>query len=216
MVIENAMHLYIADYNYSSWSMRAQLVLVESGLPFEESVIGLRLPDTKTKIAAVTPNRKVPALLIEDTLVWDSLAIAETIAERTGTGWPKAWQDRAQARSLSAEMHSGFTLVRQNLPMDIFSRSPRAQSFRLDDACSPELLAEIARLSQIFESARGPFLFGDWCIADAFFAPVVTRFLTYKVPVSTGVQRYFDAAMKRPSVEQWVKKAQSETAVFPY
>ena len=196
--------------------MRAGLVLAESGLSFVETVIGLRQPDTKAKIAAVAPNRKVPALLIEGTLVWDSLAIAETIAERTGTGWPTTWQDRSQARALCAEMHSGFVLVRQNLPMDIFSRSPRAQTFRVDDSSPADLHGEIERFGQILEAARGPFLFGEWSIADAFFAPVVTRFLTYQVPVTTGIQRYFDAVMKRPSVAQWVQKAKSETAIFHY
>jgi glutathione S-transferase len=198
--------LVIGNKNYSSWSLRPWLALKMAEVPFEEIRVVLSRPTTTADILRYSPSARVPCLLDGNLRVWDSLAICEYVNERYASGrmWPTDVQARAQARSVAAEMHSSFAALRGNLPMDIRGRLPergRAAQQRSDVA------ADIKRVQEIWQTcldaSGGPFLFGAFSIADAFYAPVVTRFITYVVtlaPTSNGyVQRMLDLAPLR----QW-------------
>jgi glutathione S-transferase len=207
--------LVIGNKNYSSWSMRPWLQLKESSIPFEEVRIPLFSGGSwKQEIAGFTPAGKVPALVDGDVAVWDSLAIMEYVREREGKaiGWPTAPNVRAVARSVSAEMHSGFTALRSELPMNIRMRKPRRPE-ELSDACR----ADIARVDALWSSARqrygndGPWLFGRLSIADLMFAPVATRFVTYGIAVSAEAQRFVDQIHTLPSLREWSEGAANET-----
>lgn len=202
--------LVVGTKRYSSWSLRPYLALKQAGLPFDEVVIKLRQPDTKTHILEHSPSGKVPLLKDGDLLVWDSLAICDYVAELACAVplWPESKAARAVARSVSAEMHSGFVPLRQNLPMDL------AQDFPLPEL-PEEAQADIARIQSLWEDCRqrfgaaGPFLFGRWSIADAMYAPVATRFKTYGVPLSPVAQAYVEATYVLPAMVEWIAAAQA-------
>jgi glutathione S-transferase len=204
--------LYVGDKNLSSWSLRAYLALAHAGVAFEEVIIRLDRPDTAERILAASPSGRVPALLDGAVHVWDSLAICEHVAERfpSATLWPADVSARAHARSISAEMHAGFADLRREMPMNIVARTPREPS--------PGAARDIGRLLSIWSecrgrhAARGPFLFGAFSIADAMFAPVVTRFVTYGVPVSGDVRAYMDAILALPAMQRWTADAVAEVA----
>jgi len=211
--------LFIGSKNFSSWSLRPWLAMKTAGLPFEEKLIALRTPETKGKIAAHSPSGKVPALRIEDggtsRTVWDSLAILETLAERHPgalSWWPKDEAARSHARSISAEMHSGFPDVRNVLPMEIAARKPTPA---LDNAVQ----AQIARIVAIWSSALerpsqdGGFLFGPFSIADAMYAPVVTRFETYGIHLPAIAQAYSQRILALPGLREWEAAAKRESGV---
>jgi glutathione S-transferase len=205
------MKLVIGDKNYSSWSMRPWLLLTHFGIPFEEVLIELDQPGTKAAILSFSASGKVPCLISEDgEAVWDSLAIAETLAERfpQHAMWPRDANARAQARSVSAEMHSGFAELRTHMPMAIRSSKPGA-------GATPGALADIARIDALWnaclDASGGPFLFGEFTIADAMFAPVVMRFNSYAPPLSAKAAAYAARVTALPAVAAWIEAARRET-----
>jgi len=218
------MKLYIGNKNYSSWSMRGGVLLAAFGIPFEE--VKLRLDygnpasDWHRVIATITPTRQVPVLVEDDGFtVWDTLAIAEYIADRHPDKaiWPRDARVRARARSLCAEMHAGFTRLRTVCPMNIEAFFPEVGA-RLwaEDAV---LRADVARLDAAWSDALGasggPFLFGEFSAADAFFAPVAIRLSRYGLPVSDKAAAYRDALLAHPAVEDWIADALREQDFLP-
>src|SRR6202047_4376621 len=202
---EMTLKLVIGNKNYSSWSMRPWLALHANNIPFEEVVIPLYTGAAdKQRILDVSRAGKVPILVDGDVTVWDSLAIIEYLAERFPEKrlWPETSAQRAHARSVSAEMHSGFAALRNECGMNLH-RPVRAIEL------SEDARANIARIEDIWADCRkrygrsGPFLFGSFGAADAMFAPVVHRFRTYAVAVSEETQRYMDAMMALPALAEW-------------
>ncbi|MBF5043003.1 glutathione S-transferase family protein [Aggregicoccus sp. 17bor-14] len=210
--------LVVGSKNYSSWSLRPYLALAHTGQPFEEVVIALDAPDTAANIARHSPSGKVPALRHGELTVWDSLAICEYVAElfpQAGL-WPKDAAARAVARSVSAEMHSGFLALRQNCPMNIRARKPGV------GLQAPGVAQDIARIQQLWRECRtrygagGPFLFGAFSIADAMYAPVLHRFVTYGVALDAQLSAYRDAVLQLPSMQAWTKASLAEPPVGKY
>lgn len=203
--------LLIGDKNLSSWSLRPWLALRVAGLPFEEINIRLGQPETKAKILQHSPNGKVPCLIEGDLLIWDSLAICEYAAELAPELWPANAAVRAEARAISAEMHAGFTGLRQNMPMNIWANLPGTGH-------TPEVDADIARIVAVWESCRarhgesGPFLFGTFSVADAMYAPVVWRFNTYAVDVPAASRDWMNAMLALPAMHEWRAAAAIEIA----
>ena len=205
------MKLVIGDRNYSSWSLRPWLVLKQCGLPFEETTIRLREPGTKAEILKHSPSGKVPCLIDGDVVIWDSLAICEYLAEKFPTLWPASSKVRAEARSVCAEMHSGFSALRHSMPMEIHASKPF-------DGRTAEVAADIARIVGIWENCRkrfaqnGPFLFGHFTNADAMFAPVVWRFLTYAVELPPASRAWVEAMCALPAMQEWRAAAVAEVS----
>ncbi|WP_153099154.1 glutathione S-transferase family protein [Paraburkholderia hayleyella] len=204
------MKLVIGDKNYSSWSMRAWLLLKHFDIPFTEIPIELHEADSTAEILTYSPSGKVPCLIGEGGLrVWDSLAIAETLAEHFPQHalWPRDALRRSQARSISAEMHSGFTDLRANMWMDIRGSFP-------GQGVTPGVLADIARIETLWstclEAHGGPFLYGEFCIADAMYAPVVMRFNTWQPALSPVAASYAARVTALPAVATWIREAQNE------
>ena len=203
--------IVIGNRNYSSWSLRAWLALDHTGAPFEAVMIPLSRPETKGAILRNSPAGKVPVLRHGDLTVWDSLAICEYLAEvfpEAGL-WPAAADARAVARAVSAEMHSGFVALRSNMPMNVrASLAGRGHT--------PDVDADIARIVEIWETCRrrfggeGAFLFGSFSVADAMFAPVVSRFKTYDVDLSEECRAYADAVLALPAMQAWAVAARDE------
>jgi glutathione S-transferase len=202
--------LYVGNRNYSSWSLRGSLLVRQSGLDCEEIVIPLDLEDSRARIAAVSPSGRVPVLHVEGLVVWDTLAIAEFLHERCPAAqlWPRPARARALARSVSAEMHSGFAALRSQMPMDVRGRHsvPR----------TPELEEDIARVDALWSACRnahdgdGTYLFGAWSAADAMYAPVVSRFLSYGVQLSPIASAYAAAVWKWPALASLTAEAAAE------
>jgi glutathione S-transferase len=209
--------LVIGNKNYSSWSMRPWLALRANDVPFEEVFIPLYTenPADKDRILSFTRSGKVPCLIDGDVTVWDSLSIIEYVAERfPGTKlWPEDRAARAHARSISAEMHSGFLPLRNECGMNLH-RPVRGV------ALSPDARANVARIDQIWSECRarhgksGPFLFGSFGAADAMFAPVVHRFRSYAVDVSSVAKAYMEAMMALPAFAEWTRAGLAETLVI--
>jgi glutathione S-transferase len=208
--------IYIGNKNYSSWSLRGWLMLKQTGAAFEEVVIPLGPIGTRTPaIRAHSPSARVPALHHRDLVVWDSLAIGEYLAELFPKAhlWPEDREARAIARSVSAEMHSGFASMRSAMSMNL----RRAES---KVPISPAVAEDIARIFAIWSECRkrygkgGPFLFGALSIADAMFAPVTTRFQTYGVDMDEGARAYVDAIRALPAMREWTDAAHRETTVI--
>ena len=204
------MRLVIGNKNYSSWSLRAWLPLKHLGVPFEEERVALFEPGYKERILAYSPGGKVPVLIDGPTTVWESLAIGEYLAEKfPALGlWPGDSTQRARARALSAEMHAGFASLRSAMPMNIRSKYP-------GKGHSPEVDADISRVTAIWseclQRSGGPFLFGGFSLADAMYAPVATRFVTYAVDLSAPAQSYVDHIWSLPAMRQWREAAERET-----
>jgi glutathione S-transferase len=208
--------LVIGNKNYSSWSMRPWLALRANNIAFEEVFVPLYTGDAdKQRILAVTRSGKVPALVDGDLTVWDSLAIIEYAAERFPEArlWPEDRAARAHARSISAEMHSGFMALRNECGMNLH-RPVKAI------ALSPDARANIARIEQIWTECRqryeksGPFLFGAFSGADAMFAPVVHRFRTYAIEVGPQAADYMTTMMALPAFQEWTRDGLAETIVI--
>jgi len=200
------MLLVIGNKNYSSWSLRPWIALKMLGVPFDEKRIALRRPETKAEILRYSAAGHVPILRDGDTVVWDSLAILEYLAERHPQLWPADRAQRAKARAISAEMHSGFPHLREHMSMNTRKRYP-------GQGRTPEVLAEIARIDAIWSEAKGPFLFGNFTAADAMYAPVVLRFRTYEVEVRK--KSYRDAMLALPAMREWVEAAEREPESIP-
>lgn len=203
--------LVIGNKNYSSWSMRPWLALVASGIAFTEVRVLLDRDDTATNIARYSDSGRVPVLVAGPTTVWDSLAICEYLAEQFPDHhlWPQDVAARATARSVCAEMHSGFAGLRSAMSMNIKAHFPgRGRTAAAQ--------ADIGRISEIWEDCLSryghhEFLFGDFSIADAFFAPVVMRFRTYGVVLAPALNAYCDRICAHPAVARWVREALAET-----
>ncbi len=199
--------LYVGSKRYASWSLRPYLALAHAGVPHETKTILLDRPATKAEILAVNPAGKVPVLHHDGLVIWDSLAICEYVHELAGNLWPADRAQRARARAMSAEMHAGFAALRKAMPMDIGGHKP-------GHGHTPEALADAARIKTIWSEALaasgGPFLFGTFTIADAMFAPVVTRFVTYAVGVDATHRRYMDAILALPAMQVWQQGAAAE------
>ncbi|HZW11800.1 MAG TPA: glutathione S-transferase family protein [Noviherbaspirillum sp.] len=202
--------LVIGNKNYSSWSMRPWLVMKAFGIPFEEVRIALGQPDTSMRIGQYSSAGKVPVLIDGETVVWDSTAICEYLAEQFPDKglWPRDVRARATARSICAEMHSGFSALRTAMWMNIRARFP-------GKGRTPGAQGDIARICEIWEnclarSGQHQFLFGDFSIADAYYAPVVMRFRTYGVWLAPALQAYVDRVVAHPAVAQWMREAMEE------
>ena len=202
--------LYLANKNYSSWSLRAWLVMKRTGADFAEEVIPIRQAESRQTILRHSPSGKLPALDHQGMLVWDSLAIAEFLAETYPNAqlWPKDAAARAAARAVSAEMHSGFLDLRRTMPMNVRSHFPGRE-------ITPETQADINRISAIWRECRkqhggGDFLFGAFSIADAFFAPVASRFKTYGIELEESARAYADTLLNLPEMQDWAEAAGNE------
>jgi glutathione S-transferase len=210
--------LVIGNKNYSSWSLRPWVLMRHFGIPFEE--LKLRFDFTPGSgfyraLAAHTPAGHVPVLLDDDGFaVWDTLAIVETLAERHPEHaiWPRDARQRARARSLCAEMHSGFGALREHCPQNIEASLPEVGARLL--ARQPGVARDLDRLVQMWTgqlaASGGPFLFGDFCAADAYFAPVCGRIRTYALPVPPEVSAYIARVFAAPGMADWVSEALAE------
>ena len=208
--------LVIGNKNYSSWSLRPWLVLKQFGIPFTEIRIPLYGSDAKANILRHSPSGKVPVLHDGDITVWDSLAICEYLAERFPQQqlWPAQPAARALARAICAEMHSGFADMRQHMTMNIRGHFP-------GKGMTPEVAQDIERIQSIWRDclarfgASGPYLFGAFSIADAFFAPVVLRFVTYTPVLEKPTRAYMAALLELPALQEWIAAAKAETESIP-
>ncbi|PKF48844.1 glutathione S-transferase, partial [Enterovibrio nigricans] len=207
------MKLIIANKNYSTWSLRGWLVLRAFDVDFDEVEMPLFIPEFYDEIAKYSGAAKVPVLVDSDVAVWDSLAICEYVndAYLAGKGWPDNVVDRAKARAISAEMHSGFTALRNEMPMNIRARRKVSPS--------QDCLNDIARIDEMWANqmkefgAKGGWLFGDYSIADVMYAPLVLRFITYGVTLSAEAQRYAGHALKSAALQQWVEESKKDTSI---
>ena len=202
--------LYVWNYNYSSWSMRAGLALRQTGAPFREVSVQGEGADTAA-LKARSPSGRFPVLEHGTELIWDSLAIGEYLHELFPNAglWPSAGHARAHARSMVAEMHSGFEALRSALPMNIAKRYPGFYK-------TSTVRREIARITEMWQTCLdrfggdGPYLFGSFGLADAFFAPVVMRFISYDVQLSPALMNYVAAVQTQAFVKDWIAQSQTE------
>ena len=210
--------LYIGNKNYSSWSMRPWVLLKQAGIPFEEVMVRFDSfdadSDFKKMLGPVNPVGKVPVLVDEGFAVWDTLAIAEYVAEAFPDKnlWPVDAKARARARSVCAEMHSGFTGLRSNCPMNIEASLPHIGQlvWRDKPAVRTDVARVIAMWSALLQEHGGPMLFGNFSVADAYFAPVCMRLKTYALPVTPVVAAYIERVCALPGVKAWIDGALAE------
>ncbi len=210
--------LYVGNKNYSSWSMRPWVLLKQAGIPFEEVKLRFDSFDAtstfKQAVHSVTPVGKVPVLLDGDLAIWDTLAIAEYLAEQFPDKklWPSATKARARARSICAEMHSGFGALRSHCPMNI--EADLAETGKLIWRDQPAVRADVQRItrmwSELLTSHSGPMLFGGFSIADAYFAPVAMRLTSYALPVPGDIRAYIERLSALPGVKAWIDDARAE------
>ena len=203
--------LYIGNKNYSSWSLRPWLLMKHFAIPFTEHMVSVAGRDYNPALKPLAGNARVPCLHEDGFQVWDSLAIAETLAERHPEMWPADPRARARARSICAEMHSGFAKLRTAMPMNL--------KFKLKGKpATPEVQRDIDRVIEIWQEARtqfatadGPWLFGRFSIADAMFAPIVCRFDVYNVNLPPLAAIYRDALLAHPAMQEWTAAAVQES-----
>lgn len=220
------LQLVIGNKNYSSWSLRPWLALRTLGLAFEE--IPLRFdgfgPEAqfKQRLRQFTPSGKVPVLVQDGVAVWDSLAIAETLADAFPQAgiWPRALAQRAQARGLCADIHGGFTALRQHCPMNVSARLPAvgAKIWREQADVRDDVHALVQRCAELLQHSPGPMLFGPFSMADAYLAPVWLRLQTYALPCTlpTSVQRYVQRVLALPALQEWCAAAAAEHDFVPF
>ncbi len=207
--------IYIGNKNYSSWSLRAWLMLKQTGAAFAEEVIPLSDANTRASILRHSPSGKVPALRHGDQVIWESLAIGEYLAEIFPDAriWPASAKARAAARAVSLEMHAGFAALRSHLPMNLRSSFPNR-------GVTPDAQADINRIAAAWRDCRkrfgegGDFLFGHATIADAMYAPVVSRLRTYKIALDEEAQRYADQLWTLPAMQEWAAAARNEPMII--
>jgi glutathione S-transferase len=201
--------LVIGNKNYSPWSLRPWLFMKHISLEFQEFLIPLDTPETREQIDRYTPSGRVPVLRQGTLCVWDSLAICEYVAELSGRGWPQARETRAVARAVCAEMHSGFSTLRSLWPMNARARNRRT-------AVPVALEADIERIDEIWNDCRGrfggggPWLFGEYSVADAMYAPVVLRFNTYGARISQAARWYMATVLEDAPLQEWLQAAKQE------
>ena len=218
------MKLYIGNKNYSSWSMRPWVLLTQAGIPFDEVMVRFDAftPDSQFKatLRPLSPTGKVPLLVHGGLTVWDTLAIAEYLAEQFPEKalWPKDKAARARARSLCAEMHSGFTALRSAFPMNIEASLPEVGALIWRDNAG--VRADVARLvtmwQQSLQASGGPLLFGEFSVPDAYFAPVCMRLVTYALPLPEDVAAYVQRVCMLPGVKAWIDAARDEHDVLDF
>jgi glutathione S-transferase len=209
--------LVIGNKLYSSWSMRPWVLMKQLGIHFDEVLIPLDQPDTKQKIREHSPAGKVPILIEGDIAVWESIAIMDHVGEtyEDAEVWPRDPHARAMARSVAAEMHAGFTGLRSACPMNLGKRFPERDR-------GPAVARDVARITEIFQEARGrfgsggPFLFGEFSAADAMYAPVVTRLDTYSIPINPVSRDYTQAILSLPAYREWLTAALEEPWVLAH
>ena len=207
--------LIMGNKNYSSWSLRAWILMKHVGLAFSERVLPLDTPEYERQIGALSPTRRVPILQHGSLRIWDSLAICEYACELAGHGWPPAREARAVARSVCAEMHSGFGALRSQWPMNA-----RAQG-RVTPANTMRAV-EIARIQELwsqcraYAGTRGPWLFGEYSVADAMYAPVALRFHTYGAQLDPVAGGYVATVLADPHMRDWRAAAAAETWTIDY
>ncbi len=216
--------LYIGNKNYSSWSMRPWVMLTQAGIAFEEIMVPFDAfsegSQFKNTIKDITPVGKVPVLVDGDLAVWDTLAIAEYAAERFPDKglWPADAKARARARSICAEMHAGFGALRSHCPMNLEASLPQIGQLVWRDQAG--VRADVARLVAMWEGLLdqygGPMLFGEFSIADAYYAPVCTRITTYALPVPAKVQAYIERVRALPAVARWTEEALAEKSFVEF
>ena len=203
------LQLYIGNKNYSSWSLRAWFLLEHFGIPFEEIQLRLFQPEFYARLARVSPAAKVPVLVDDGFAVWETLAIAEYLAERFPQHriWPAEARARARARTVCAEMHAGFSELRNRMPMNI-------EADLAGMGWSLAVQRDIDRISALWADALresgGPFLFGAPSAAEAFFAPVCLRFASYRPALSAADERYVAAVLALPAMQRWISAARAE------
>lgn len=207
------MQLVIGNQNYSSWSLRPWMLLEYFSIPFQEKHISLMTPDMREQMAGICPNYKVPVLLDQGEKVWDSLAICEYINEQylNGKAWPSATLARATARAICAEMHSGFPALRNEMPMN-------CRKEKVSLSLTEEANYDIARVQQIWQEclakSNGPYLFGEFSIADAYFMPVVSRFNTYNIDGCAVVSQYMATMLALPAYQKWLDASLVDSRVI--
>lgn len=206
-----ALDLYIGNKNYSSWSLRVWLLLKHFGIPFNEHMVSVAGRDYNPALRPIAGNAKVPCLHAGGFQIWESLAIAEYLAEHHSGLWPTDQNARARARSISAEMHAGFAKLRTAMPMNLKLRL-------MGKPADPAVQRDIDRIIEIWAEARGrfatdegPFLFGAFSVADGMFAPIACRFHTYNVPLPSADAAYRDNLLSHPAMREWYKSALQET-----
>jgi glutathione S-transferase len=212
------MQLVIGNKNYSSWSMRPWVLLKQAGIAFDEVMVRFDAftpgSQFKTRLASLSPTGRVPVLVDGDLIVWDTLAIAEYVAEKFPARqlWPQDAKARARARSVCAEMHSGFGALRNHFPMNIEAALPEVGARVLAEQAA--VRADVERLVEMWTALlaehRGPMLFGEFSVADAYFAPVVMRLKTYAVPVPAAIAAYLQRVCELPGVAAWIADALAE------
>ena len=206
--------LVVGNKRYSSWSLRPWLLLRQNGVDFDEERVSLFHGEYKAEILRRSPAGKVPVLIHGDVVVWDSLAIAEYAAEALGLshGWPRELAARAHARAICAEMHAGFVALRTSCSMNV-ARTPSAVA--LDDATRADVVRVLAIWEGCLAASGGPFLFGSFSIADAFYAPVAVRFDRYRLFDGAGAhpasRAWVDRVLALPATQEWVEAGRAET-----
>ena len=218
------MQLYIGNKNYSSWSMRPWVLMKQAGIGFEEMPIRFDAftPESafKAAVGRLSPAGRVPVLVDDGHAVWDTMAIAEYLHEQFPEKqlWPRDARARARARSVCAEMHSGFGALRHHFGMNIEAELPEVGARMLET--EPEVRDNVARIvamwTELLHASGGPMLFGQFGIADATYAPVVMRFRTYAVPVPALVAAYMDRVVALPGVAAWIADALAEHDFLPF
>lgn len=205
------MQLFIGNQNYSTWSLRAWLIFAQYNLDVEVTKLTLFSEEFYTTLKAITPSAKVPALVDKDVVIWDSLAILEYINEAylEGKAWPEALGERAKARAISAEMHSGFFAVRNEMPMNCRAK----RRVVLSEAAKKDIARIDAIWSEQMDAYPEGWLFGEWSIADAMFAPVASRIETYGIELSDRAKSYQQKLLSSPAMQRWFAEASSETDI---
>lgn len=209
--------LLIGNKNYSSWSLRPWVAMKVAGIDFDEQIVPLYEPGSREAVLKYSPTGKVPCLVDDDVTVWESLAILDYLADRYPDKklWPADLKARALARAIAAEMHAGFAALRKHCPMNM-RRDPRKIR-----ELAPEVQADVARIDAIWTDCRnrfgqgGPFLFGAFSNADAMYAPVVSRFASYAIPVGKAARAYMEAVVALPAWKDWEKDGRAERWVMP-
>ena len=211
--MSESLTLVIGNKNYSSWSMRPWVALRGAGIPFRERQLKFESQDWADNIGALSPSGLVPVLWEGEPgkgfATWDTLAIIERAHELfpAAGAWPADAQARSRARSICAEMHGGFRALRNAMPMNLRGRHP-------GKGMNDDVAKDIARISAIWSLARGPFLFGPFCAADAYYAPVATRFVTYGVELKGPAGKYWQALLSAPAVKEWTAEGVKETEFY--